>query len=367
MKTSFDRILSVVKMEESHSGHVPLYEHFVDDEIIGEIMGFDPPEGAGGLTTLSGAVVSDEELPLHLEYWKQKLEFNRQMGYDFLSVEFPPLFAKARTLRAEDSSELSRKTRDWVDEHSGPINTLEDLDNEAFFPPLDRLYDFRLFEAISDMMPEDMKIIGGFAGGPFEHGTYLLGLEDYLMGVFQDKPLFDNLHEKLREVFVAIARKLVKIENLGILRIGDDLGYKNATMVSPQMLRKYIFPIYEEVIRISHAQGKPFILHSCGNLEEVMDDLIDTCKVDAKHSNEDVIAPFEEIKERWGDRIALLGGVDVDFLARQTPEKIKEKVKYLIDRCAGKGFALGSGNTVPDYVPIKNYLAMIETAREASA
>ena len=50
-------------------------------------------------------------------------------------------------------------------------------------------------------------------------------------------------------------------------------------------------------------------------------------------------------------------------LARQTPERIREKVKYLIDRCAGKGFALGSGNTVSNYVPVENYLAMVEAAK----
>jgi uroporphyrinogen decarboxylase len=281
-------------------------------------------------------------------------------------VEFPPLFAKAMTLSAEDNSVLSRGTRQWVDEHNGPIKGLEDLDNEEFFPPLERLYDFRLFEAISDMMPPDMKIIGGFAGGPFEHGSYLLGLESYLMGIFQNKALFDKLHEKLKEVFVAITRKLVKIENLGIFRIGDDLGFRQATMISPEHLREYIFPIYTEVVSLSHAEGKPFILHSCGNLEQVMDDLIDTCKIDAKHSNEDVIAPFEDMKERWGGRIALLGGLDVDFLARQSPDRIKEKVKYLIDKCAGGGFALGSGNTISNYVPVENYLAMIEAAGEAS-
>ena len=69
-------------------------------------------------------------------------------------------------------------------------------------------------------------------------------------------------------------------------------------MVSPDNLRRYIFPIYKKVAKLAHAAGKPFMLHSCGNLEQVMDDPIETCEVNEKHSNEDVISPFEELKKR---------------------------------------------------------------------
>ena len=76
-----------------------------------------------------------------------------------------------------------------------------------------------------------------------------------------------------------------------------------------------------------HQAGKPFLLHSCGQLEKIMDDLIDDVKIDAKHSFEDVIMPVTEAKRRWGDRVALLGGVDVDYLCRHSPEEIMEYTK----------------------------------------
>ena len=77
-----------------------------------------------------------------------------------------------------------------------------------------------------------------------------------------------------------------------------------------------------------HAAGKPFLLHSCGKIFRVMDDLIGL-GIDAKHSNEDAIAPFDEWITRYGDRIGLLGGIDVDILCQQSPQDI---VKDVVER-----------------------------------
>ena len=77
------------------------------------------------------------------------------------------------------------------------------------------------------------------------------------------------------------------------------------------------------------------------------------------------IAPFEQWISRYGDRIGLLGGIDVDLLCQQAPDEIAETVfeKGRAFRAAARGYALGSGNSIPEYVPIDGYLAMIEGAR----
>jgi uroporphyrinogen decarboxylase len=95
-----------------------------------------------------------------------------------------------------------------------------------------------------------------------------------------------------------------------------------------------------------------------------MEDMIEA-GIDAKHSNEDVIAPFDTWIERYGDRIGLLGGVDVDILCREDPEAIFERVVAMGKRfrAQAKGYALGSGNSIPDYVPVEGYLAMIRAAQ----
>jgi len=95
-----------------------------------------------------------------------------------------------------------------------------------------------------------------------------------------------------------------------------------------------------------------------------MDDVI-ALGIDAKHSNEDAIAPFERWLADYGDRIGLLGGFDMDFLCVNTPEVIHDMVLEAGGRFrkTTRGYALGSGNSIPEYVPTENYLAMIRAAQ----
>jgi uroporphyrinogen decarboxylase len=92
-----------------------------------------------------------------------------------------------------------------------------------------------------------------------------------------------------------------------------------------------------------------------------MDDLIDEVGIDAKHSYEDIIMPVTEAKALYGRRIAILGGFDVDRLCRSTEPEIRDYVDLLIDRVGQDGgYALGSGNSIADYVPLDHYLTMLE-------
>jgi uroporphyrinogen decarboxylase len=86
--------------------------------------------------------------------------------------------------------------------------------------------------------------------------------------------------------------------------------------------------------------------------------------IDAKHSNEDAIAPFEEWITLYSDRIGLLGGIDVDLLCMETAETIFKTVmeKGQKFRKQANGYALGSGNSIPEYVPVEGYLAMVRAA-----
>ena len=92
-----------------------------------------------------------------------------------------------------------------------------------------------------------------------------------------------------------------------------------------------------------------------------MDDIIDDVKIDAKHSYEDAILPVTEAKMRYGNRMAILGGLDVDRLCRSTEEQIRDYTRMLVTECgATGGYALGSGNSIAAFVPVPNYLAMLD-------
>ena len=140
------------------------------------------------------------------------------------------------------------------------------------------------------------------------------------------------------------------------------MGFKTSTLIAPDQLREYILPWHARYARLAHEHGRPFILHSCGQIEAVMPDLVESVRIDGRHSYEDVIDPIERVHARWGHKVAVLGGVDVDLLARGTPQAVRRRTREILNACApAGGYACGSGNSVTNYVPIANYLAMVET------
>lgn len=109
----------------------------------------------------------------------------------------------------------------------------------------------------------------------------------------------------------------------------------------------------------------PFLLHSCGNLFGVFEDIIRVAQIDAKHSNEDAIAHFTVWAERYGARIGNFGGIDTDVLCTKTPEEIRAYVFDCLERTRNcGGIAFGSGNSIPHYIPKAGYVAMVEAVRD---
>jgi len=87
----------------------------------------------------------------------------------------------------------------------------------------------------------------------------------------------------------------------------------------------------------------------------------DDVKIDAKHGFEDTIEDVCELKHTLGERIALLGGIDVDFLCRADEAAIRARGRHTLDVCMpGGAYCLGTGNSVTNYIPLDNYLAMLD-------
>jgi len=211
-------------------------------------------------------------------------------------------------------------------------------------------------------LPEGLRIVAYGPGGVLENCISLCGYEALAMMVLDDPQLagdiFDSVGSRLVRYYELAGRC-----DVGAMISNDDWGFAQQTMLSPEDMRKFVFPWHKKIVRTIHNAGVPAILHSCGNLEAVMDDVIDVMKYDAKHSYEDKIMPVEEVYEKWGKRIAILGGIDVDFICRSSRQQIQQRCQKMLQQVNRRGgFALGTGNSVPEYIPQDNYLAMIQVA-----
>ena len=182
-----------------------------------------------------------------------------------------------------------------------------------------------------------------------------------------DPELYADLFQKVGETNQKIWARFLKEygDAYCVMRFGDDMGHKSNTLISAEDIREHIIPAYQGIVSLVHKAGKPFLLHSCGCIFDVMEDLIDRVGIDAKHSNEDQIAPFPVWVERYGDRIGNFGGIDTDAVCRLDAKEMKEYIVEVISKCVGHGgFAFGSGNSIPDYVPAQGYLNMVQAVRE---
>jgi len=228
-------------------------------------------------------------------------------------------------------------------------------------------FDYLRLRDIKSKLPGKMKLIVSGPGGVLENAIDLVGYESLCYMMVDDSELTEAIFNKIGEALHGYYEICSTFETVGALIVNDDWGFKTQTILAPDDLRKYVFPWNKKIVKTIHSYNKYAILHSCGNLEEVMDDIINDMNYDAKHSFEDVIMPVEDAYDRWGDRIAILGGIDLDFLCRSEPSDIKKRSRKMLEKTKGQGgYALGTGNSVPEYVPVKNYLAMISVATDVN-
>jgi len=151
----------------------------------------------------------------------------------------------------------------------------------------------------------------------------------------------------------------------GIFESAQDLGHKTSTMLEHDTIRNHILPQHKRVIDVVHAAGKKFLLHSCGNILDIMPDML-ACGIDAKHSNEDQICLFGTWIEKYGDKIGLFGGFDMNFLILNPYDVVFEKViaEGSLFRATACGYGLGSGNSIPDYMSVEGFNAMVDAVFE---
>jgi len=198
----------------------------------------------------------------------------------------------------------------------------------------------------------------------FELVRDLMGFETMSYALFERPEFVEELCEKVGGFGLSLVEHLCQYDCVSAIYGADDFGFKTSLLVRPEDIRRLFLPWHKRFAECAHRHGKLFLLHSCGKLDEIMDDIIDDVRADAKHSFEDVIIPVTEAKALWGSRIALLGGLDVDFMARANEQDIRRRVREVLDVCMpGGGYCLGLGNWVTSYIPLQNYLVMLDEAR----
>ena len=306
-------------LRDGKPDYVPFYELFVNLEIQEPVLGKRLPDRVASI------------------------EFYHKAGYDYVPTwPLPPwVFGSL------------------VDRSQGyPIKDRASF--ESYPWPRPEAISYAEYEAVGPVLPDGMMMMAQTCG-VLETAEQLLGYEQLCYALMDDPDLCEAIFKHIEEVYTAMYSTMASIEGVGACVISDDLGFKTQTLIGVDELRRYVLPVHKKLAEIIHRAGKPALLHSCGNLSEIMEDIIEDVRVDAKHSYEDAILPVEEAKRLYGDRLTILGGFDLDRLCRSSEAEVRAYTRKLVTELgANGGYALGSGNSIAAYVPVENYLAMLD-------
>lgn len=343
MKIEPDYTHFVKAMYNQTPDRMPIYEHHIDAPFMEKATGQEFCRLLDGTT---------EEKKL---FFQRYIDFWQTHGYDTVSFErgIPQSMPGSGSLRGHVP---------------GVIRNREDFERYPWEQIPDWYFEQNgaYFELLAEAMPENMRAVGGPGYGVFETVEDITGYMDLCYLSDDDPELYDDLFIAVGNLYRTIWKRFAKDYSAAycVFRIGDDLGFQSNTLISYADIRNLVLPVYRDIVQISHDAGRPFLLHSCGRIFPVMEDIIAT-GIDGKHSNEDAIAPFSTWVELYGERICNLGGIDMNVLCLRTEEEIRSIVFRTIEESIEhKGFALGSGNSIPDYVPVEGFLAMNRAANE---
>ena len=343
-KPDFKRVAITLKHKEPD--RVPLAEAAVAYQTMSKFL---------------GKKVTANDLSSQVEFWTKA-------GYDYIALTAGVLQPGKVTEDSEISKVLKKnlqkrdeKDKNWNIEEKIFIKDEHDF---RLFPweEIGKIDVTKDFYRVQELLPDGMKIVA-LSGKIFTLSWLLMGYENFCVNLMLKPKFLQQLIEKVAELQYGIIKEVIKIPNIAAIWAVDDLAFGTGPMIQPQAFRDYIFPWYKKFSEICHENNQYFFFHSDGYLWDLMDDLIGL-GIDALHPIDPTCMDIENVKRKVGDKISIFGNISNELLQNGTTEDIIALTKQRLKTIApGGGYCLGSGNSVPEWAQIENYIAMIETVR----
>jgi len=162
---------------------------------------------------------------------------------------------------------------------------------------------------------------------PFERYQFIRTTELAMTDIALDSPEMGVLIGKIHEHYLKETEAWAKtdIDAIGIM---DDWGMQNGMLVSPDHFRKYYKPLYREYVSVARKYGKYVFMHSDGNIEEIIPDLIEI-GIDALNSQL-FCMNIEELGEKFRGKITFWGEIDRQYILPSGEKSDVEKAVRLV-------------------------------------
>ena len=226
-----------------------------------------------------------------------------------------------------------------------------------------RRIDFARYRQCRDECESKGLFLSAGVVGAFDLMTPLCGHEHLLMGMAADPAWVRDMADVYAAVTVELLEVLFEREGLPDgLWVWDDLGFKHRPFMSPAMYREMVFAAHQRLFGFAHRHRLPVILHCDGFIEALLPQLIE--------AGIDCLQPLEvkagmdlaKIKKCYGERIALIGGMDARVLASNDAAAVRKELQARLPAAmAGGGYILQADHSVPGGVSYETYRCFVET------
>jgi uroporphyrinogen decarboxylase len=299
---------------------------------------------------------------------EDQVEFWHRAGFDFITASSgilePVRAPEGMTTRGEPvATEYGdRIPREWAQEHEGAIANWEQFETYSW-PTVDE-FDLSKWDALDKLLPSGMKAIL-LLGKVYTTVWMYMGAETFFYTLENNPELIEAMFDKIGKIQYETFLRVIEHPCVGAVLNPDDIAHNTGLLVNPKYLRKYVFPWYKKMGDVCRQRGIGWIFHSDGDCTEAMDDLID-CGFQAFNPIQPNAMDIVEAKKRWGDRLCLIGNINLDStLTLGSPEDVRAEVYERIRTIGpGGGYMVASSNSITDYVPLQNMKALVDATFE---
>ena len=186
-----------------------------------------------------------------------------------------------------------------------------------------------------------------------------MGIDRFSIALYEDRTFVDELLTRYFDWSIEVAKRVASL-GFDAYVTTDDMAFKTAPYFSPQLFREVVLPHYR---RLADHVTLPWIVHSDGNIIPFLDDLIDL-GIAGLHPLENGAVDIASVKRRYGDRICLLGNIDLNLLGAGSPDEVRDEVRRVFRILAPRGgYICTSGNSLAAYLDPANVRAMVESVK----
>ena len=165
----------------------------------------------------------------------------------------------------------------------------------------------------------------------FERHWSLRGMENALMDFYDEPEYVHRLYEQLTDFYVRVIERAKYEMHADGFFLTDDIGAQSGPLFSLSIFREFFKPCYARIAAKAHELGMHIWLHTCGNVTLFMEDFIEI-GIDVLHPIQKYAMDAEKIAKKYGDRICILAGFDVQqVIPHGTVEEVRAEARWLID------------------------------------